>query len=87
MHFNIFRPLLLGGKTSNEVENKNSFSLVARNLGDNLKINFLVGNALFERIWEDAKFSENIARDGLGSFSVLVRAKHVIFLMDEDICL
>ena len=35
-------PLLPGGKTSNEVENKNSFSLVARNLGDNLKINFLV---------------------------------------------
>ena len=61
-------PLLPGGKTSNEVENKNSFSLVARNLGDNLKINFLVGNALFERIWEDAKFSENIARDGLGPF-------------------
>ena len=61
-------PLLPGGKTSNEVENKNSFSLVARNLGDNLKINFLVGNALFERIWEDAKSSENIARDGLGPF-------------------
>ena len=61
-------PLFPGGKTSNEVENKNSFSLVARNLEDNLKINFLVGNALFERIWEDAKFSENIARDGLGPF-------------------
>ena len=61
-------PNFPGGKTTNEVENKNSFSLSARNLEEHMKINFLVGNALFERIWEDAKLSKNIAKDGLGPF-------------------
>ena len=76
IHFFLFTSLNLifadpnfpGGKTTNEVENKNSFSLSARNLEEHMKINFLVGNALFERIWEDAKLSKNIAKDGLGPF-------------------
>jgi len=57
-----------GGKTTNFVKNKNSYSLPARNLDKNLRINFLVGNSLFRRIWEDAATSENIAKDGLGPF-------------------
>ena len=57
-----------GGKTTNFVKNKNSYSLPARNLDKNLSINFLVGNSLFRRIWEDAATSENIAKDGLGPF-------------------
>ena len=57
-----------GGKTTNFVKNKNSYSLPARNLDKNLSINFLVGNSLFRRVWEDAATSENIAKDGLGPF-------------------
>ena len=57
-----------GGKTTNFVKNKNSYSLPARNLDKNLRINFLVGNSLFRRIWEDASISDNIAKDGLGPF-------------------
>ena len=44
---------------------KNSFSLEAKNLPEHLKVDFLVGDALFERIWEDSRFTSNIARDGL----------------------
>ena len=61
-------PSLPGGETSNQVENKNSFSLSSRNLEEHMRINFLVGNALFERMWEDSSISKNIAKDGLGPF-------------------
>ena len=61
-------PYLPGGETSNQVENKNSFSLSSRNLEEHMRINFLVGNALFERMWEDSSISKNIAKDGLGPF-------------------
>ncbi len=61
-------PSLPGGETSNQVENKNSFSLSSRNLDEHMRINFLVGNALFERMWEDSSISKNIAKDGLGPF-------------------
>ena len=61
-------PYLPGGETSNQVENKNSFSLSSRNLEEYMRINFLVGNALFERMWEDGSISKNIAKDGLGPF-------------------
>ena len=61
-------PFLPGGETSNQVENKNSFSLSSRNLEEHMRINFLVGNALFERMWEDSSISKNIAKDGLGPF-------------------
>ncbi len=61
-------PSLPGGETSNQVENKNSFSLSSRNLDEHMQINFLVGNALFERMWEDSSISKNIAKDGLGPF-------------------
>ena len=61
-------PSLPGGETSNQVENKNSFSLSSRNLEEHMRINFLVGNALFERMWEDSSISKNIAQDGLGPF-------------------
>ena len=61
-------PLLPGGETSNQVDNKNSFSLSSRNLEEHMRINFLVGNALFERMWEDSSISKNIAKDGLGPF-------------------
>ena len=61
-------PSLPGGETSSQVENKNSFSLSSRNLEEHMRINFLVGNALFERMWEDSSISKNIAKDGLGPF-------------------
>jgi len=57
-----------GGETTNITNNKNSFSLEAKNLPEHLRVDFLVGDALFERIWEDSKFTSNIARDGLGPF-------------------
>ena len=57
-----------GGETTNITNNKNSFSLEAKNLPEHLKVDFLVGDALFERIWEDSRFTSNIARDGLGPF-------------------
>ena len=57
-----------GGETTNIANNKNAFSLVAKNLEEYLKIDFLVGNALFERIWEDAQVSKNDTKDGLGPF-------------------
>ena len=55
-----------GGETTNITNNKNSFSLVAKNLPQHLIVDFLVGDALFERIWEDSRFTSNIAKDGLG---------------------
>ncbi len=55
-----------GGETTNITNNKNSFSLVAKNLPQHLIVDFLVGDALFERIWEDSRLTSNIAKDGLG---------------------
>ena len=55
-----------GGETTNITNNKNSFSLEAKNLPEHLKVDFLVGDALFKRIWQDSRFTLNIARDGLG---------------------
>tara|TARA_Y100001960_G_scaffold213915_1_gene223467 strand:+ start:567 stop:1973 length:1407 start_codon:yes stop_codon:yes gene_type:complete len=57
---------LSGGETTNITNNKNSFSLEAKNLPEHLKVDFLVGDALFKRIWQDSRFTLNIARDGLG---------------------
>ena len=55
-----------GGDTTNVTNNKNSFSLVAKNLPEYLQVDFLVGDALFERIWEDSRLTSNTAKDGLG---------------------
>lgn len=55
-----------GGETTNVTNNKNSFSLVANNLPEYLRVDFLVGDALFERIWEDSRLTSNTAKDGLG---------------------
>jgi len=57
---------LSGGETTNITNNKNSFSLEAKNLPEHLKVDFLVGDALFKRIWQDSRLTSNIARDGLG---------------------
>ena len=59
---------LSGGETTNITNNKNSFSLAAKNLPEYLIVDFLVGDALFERIWEDSRLTKNNAKDGLGPF-------------------
>jgi len=57
-----------GGETTNITNNRNSFSLPAKNLPEYLIVDFLVGDALFGRIWEDSRFTSNNAKDGLGPF-------------------
>jgi len=59
---------LSGGETTNITNNRNSFSLAAKNLPQYLIVDFLVGDALFERIWEDSRLTKNNAKDGLGPF-------------------
>ena len=56
-----------GGEGTVKVNNKNSFSLPMKNLREDQKIDFLIGNGLFKREWIPAP-SIKTSSDGLGPF-------------------
>lgn len=55
----------LGGDTTVYDESRRAFTLSARNLGEEYKTDFFVGNSLFNKNWVQAPASAT-ARDGLG---------------------
>ena len=56
---------LSGGSGSVKARNKNAFSLPMKNIAKEKKIDFLIGNGLFKRMWIPFSLSQ-VSSDGLG---------------------